>query len=203
MGTSAAELKSRELRDTIKQLNATIDSLNSLIKTLQATISEQDAREKNYKEQIDYLTKKLFAHSSEKTVGDVPGQMSLFNEAEMVAGLPAEEEAVPVREHTRKKRANHSELFKGIPVEKVVVPLPEEEKICPKCGAQMEKVGEEFQRRELEFIPAKVRVIEYYSENYVCPDCKKALGDAEKPVFVKSRVPEALIKKSYASSSMI
>lgn len=67
----------------------------------------------------------------------------------------------------------------------------------------MEKVGEEFQRRELEFIPAKVRVIEYYSENYVCPDCKKALGDAEKPVFVKSRVSEALIKKSYASSSTV
>ena len=60
METSAAELKNRELRDTIKQLNTTIDTLNSLIKTLQTTISEQNTREQNYKEQIDYLTKKLF-----------------------------------------------------------------------------------------------------------------------------------------------
>lgn len=80
MGTSAVELKNRELRDTIKQLNTTIDTLNSLIKTLQTTISEQNTREQNYKEQIDYLTKKLFARSSEKHVGDIPGQMSLFNE---------------------------------------------------------------------------------------------------------------------------
>ncbi|MFN2927500.1 IS66 family transposase [Lachnospiraceae bacterium YH-ros2228] len=203
MGTSAADLKNRELRDTIKQLNATIASLNSLIKTLQTTISEQNTREQNYKEQIDYLTKKLFAHSSEKNVGDIPGQMSLFNEAEMIHELPPEDEVVPVKGHTRKKRSDHSELFKGIPVEKVVVPLPEDQKTCPACGTQMEKVGEEFQRRELQYIPAKVKVIEYYSENYVCPNCKKSLGDAEKPVFVKSHVPEALIQKSYASASTV
>lgn len=203
MGTSAADLKNRELRDTIKQLNATIASLNSLIKNLQTTISEQNTREQNYKEQIDYLTKKLFAHSSEKNIGDIPGQMSLFNEAEMIHELPPEEEVVPVKGHTRKKRSDHSELFKGIPVEKVVVPLPEDQKTCPACGTQMEKVGEEFQRRELQYIPAKVKVIEYYSENYVCPNCKKSLGDAEKPVFVKSHVPEALIQKSYASASTV
>jgi transposase len=203
VGTSAADLKNRELRDTIKQLNATIASLNSLIKNLQTTISEQNTREQNYKEQIDYLTKKLFAHSSEKNIGDIPGQMSLFNEAEMIHELPPEEEVVPVKGHTRKKRSDHSELFKGIPVEKVVVPLPEDQKTCPACGTQMEKVGEEFQRRELQYIPAKVKVIEYYSENYVCPNCKKSLGDAEKPVFVKSHVPEALIQKSYASASTV
>lgn len=203
MGTSAADLKNRELRDTIKQLNATIASLNSLIKNLQTTISEQNTREQNYKEQIDYLTKKLFAHSSEKNIGDIPGQMSLFNEAEMIHELPPEDEVVPVKGHTRKKRSDHSELFKGIPVEKVVVPLPEDQKTCPACGTQMEKVGEEFQRRELQYIPAKVKVIEYYSENYVCPNCKKSLGDAEKPVFVKSHVPEALIQKSYASASTV
>lgn len=110
MGTSAADLKNRELRDTIKRLNATIASLNSLIKTLQTTISEQNTREQNYKEQIDYLTKKLFAHSSEKNVGDIPGQMSLFNEAEMIHELPPEDEVVPVKGHTRKKRSDHSAM---------------------------------------------------------------------------------------------
>jgi len=203
VGASAAELKNRELRDTIKQLNTTIDTLNSLISTLQTTISEQNTREQNYKEQIDYLTKKLFGRSSEKNVGDIPGQMSLFNEAEMTVDHEADVESVPVKAHTRKKRSDHNELFKGIPVEKVVIPLPDDQKVCPECGTQMEKVGVEFQRRELKYIPAKVSVIEYYSENYVCPNCKKALGDADKPVFVKSKVPEALIKKSYASSSAV
>ena len=41
-------------------------------------------------------------------------------------------------------------------VEKVVIPLPEEDQVCPVCGTQMVLIGEEYVRRELEFIPAVV-----------------------------------------------
>ena len=87
------------------------------------------------------------------------------------------------------------DLFKGLKVEKVVIPLPEEEQICPVCGTQMVLIGEEYVRRELEFIPATCKVIEYYSQSYGCPSCKEGLGDTEKPVIVKSQVPPALVGK--------
>ena len=86
-------------------------------------------------------------------------------------------------------------------VEKVVVPLPEEDQICPVCGTQMVLIGEEYVRRELEFIPATCKVIEYYSQSYGCPSCKEGLGDTEKPVIVKSQVPPALLGKGPASAS--
>ena len=203
MGYSAAELKNRESRDTIKQLNATIVSLNSTIDTLQKTISELNVREQNYKEQIDYLMKKLFGNSSEKSNTDIEGQYNLFNDPVSETESVPKEETTLVKAHIRKKRSDHTELFKGVPVEKIVTPLSEDQKICPECGTQMVKVGEEFQRRELVYIPAKVSIREYYSETYVCPRCKDALDGAEKPVFIKSKVPEALIPKSYASPSSV
>ena len=51
--------------------------------------------------------------------------------------------------------------------------VPEEERICGVCGTPLETIGTEFVRRELKFIPAKVKVIEYYSMNHGCPKCRK------------------------------
>ena len=93
--------------------------------------------------------------------------------------------------------------FKGLPIEKRVIPLPEEEQVCSVCGTQMVLIGEEYVRREVEFIPARCKVIEYYSQSYGCPSCKEGLGDTEKPVIVKSRVPEALIGKGQATPSTV
>ena len=206
VSTGASELKTRELLDTIKTLNATIESLNSTITDLRASIVDYQHREQIDKEKIEYLTKKLFGSSSEKSSSDFPGQMTLpgcFNEAEAIADEKADDETVTVKAHSRKKKSDHTETFKGVPVEKVVIPIPDDQKNCPVCGTQMVKAGEEFQRRELVYIPAKVKVVEYYSENYVCPSCKQALNDAEKAVFVKSRVPSALIDGSFASPSTV
>ena len=111
-----------------------------------------------------------------------------------------EEEAV-IWEHTRKKKAAHEDLFKGLKVEKAVIPLPEEDQICPICGTQIVLIGEEYVCRDLEFIPATCKVIEYYSQSYGCPCCKEGLGDTEKPVIVKSQVPKALVGKSPATAS--
>ena len=113
------------------------------------------------------------------------------------------EEETVIKEHTRKKKAAHEDLFKGLKVEKVVIPLPEEDRICPVCGTQMVLIGEEYVRRELEFIPATCKVIEYYSQSYGCPSCKEGLGDTEKPVIIKSQVPAALVGKGPASASTV
>ena len=64
------------------------------------------------------------------------------------------------------------ERFKGVPVEKSIWSFLREEKLCPVCGTPLKEIGEEFVRRELVFVPAKLKVYEYYSKSYECPQCK-------------------------------
>ena len=199
--SSAKDIQLRELKDTVSQLKTMIAEQTELIKALRLIIDEKTSHEKALQEQVDYLTKKLFGPSSERRSDDIPGQQNLFDEAEVEQDPSLLEGETVIREHTRKKKAAHEELFKGLKVEKVVVPLPEEDQICPVCGTQMVLIGEEYVRRELEFIPATCKVIEYYSQSYGCPSCKEGLGDTEKPVIVKSQVPPALLGKGPASAS--
>lgn len=201
MASSAKDIQLRELKDTVSQLKTMIAEQTELIKALRLIIDEKTSHEKALQEQVDYLTKKLFGPSSERRSDDIPGQQNLFDEAEVEQDPSLLEGETVIREHTRKKKATHEELFKGLKVEKVVVPLPEEDQICPVCGTQMVLIGEEYVRRELEFIPATCKVIEYYSQSYGCPSCKEGLGDTEKPVIVKSQVPPALLGKGPASAS--
>lgn len=180
-----------------------VSEQTELVKSLRLMIGEKSSHEKALQEQVDYLTKKLFGSSIERRSDDIPGQQNLFDEAEMEQDPSLLEEDTVIREHTCKKKATHAELFKGLKVEKVVIPLPEDEQICPECGTQMVLIGEEYVRRELEFIPATCKVIEYYSQSYGCPSCKEGLGDTETPVIIKSQVPAALASKEPASASAV
>ena len=177
MADSSKGLQLRELKDMI-------NDLKKMIKTLQATVDAANKREEaltqerdNLKEEVDLLRKKLFGSSSEKRSMDVPGQLNLFNEAELeqnptIAEPEALESLLPEKEtKKRKSRATNAERFKGIPVVKKYLDLPDAEKVCPVCNAPLVKIGEEFVRRELSFVPAKLKVIEIYSLNYICPEC--------------------------------
>ena len=179
MADSSKDIQLRELKDMIHDLQ-------KMIKTLQATVDAANKREEaltqerdNLKEEVDLLRKKLFGTSSEKRVLDIPGQLNFFNEAELeqdpalaqMEELEASSsEKIPKK---RKARATDAERFKGIPVEKEYLDLSEKEKNCPVCGTALKQIGEEFVRRELVFIPAKLKVREYYSRNYECPQCSQ------------------------------
>lgn len=179
MANSSKDLQLRELKDMITELR-------NMIKTLQATVDAASKREEvliqernNLKDEISLLRKKLFGSSSEKRVIDFPSQLNLFNEAELEQDpsiAETEELAAILPEETpkkRKTRATDAERFKGIPVIKKYIDIPEEDKTCPVCSTPLVKIGEEFVRRELVFIPAKLKVVEIYSFNYSCPECSK------------------------------
>ena len=179
MADSSKDIQLRELKDMIHDLQ-------KMIETLQATVDAANKREEaltqerdNLKEEVDLLRKKLFGISSEKRVLDIPGQLNFFNEAELEqdpALVQMEELEASSPEKTpkkRKARATDAERFKGIPVEKEYLDLSEKEKNCPVCGTALKQIGEEFVRRELVFIPARLKVREYYSRNYECPQCSQ------------------------------
>lgn len=90
--------------------------------------------------------------------------LQLFDHLTFAATLPSESSK------KRKIRATDAERFKGIPVIKKYLDIPEEDKVCPVCNTPLVKIGEEFVRRELVFVPAKLKVIEIYSLNYSCSE---------------------------------
>lgn len=204
MSVGAKDILIRELKDSLneqRELNKTLRSaLNiSNIQVQELTVHVQV---KLLNEQIDYMKRKLFGSSREKMEQQTDGQLSfnLSDEAdETIEELPAAEEEIVVKKHTRKKKVTFAEKTKNLPVEIREITLPEEEQICPICGTHLEVIGKETVRKELEYIPATLKVVEYVSVHYGCPKCKT---DEEKPNIIHAPVPPALLR-SYASPSIV
>lgn len=127
--------------------------------------------------------------------------MSIFDEAETSADpKAAEPDMKDVASYRRFKfKGQREELLKDIPHEKKLCILAEEDCFCEGCGTPLQSIGEEFVRTEIEFIPAKVRVIDYYRETFECRKCRK---DGQ-PYIENSPMPYPLIQNSYASPSSV
>ena len=166
-------------------------------------IKELEQQVRLLKEQVDFLTRKLYGTKSEKTSTlEIEGQMSLFNEIETCADPDAHEpELVEIEKHLRKRKytGQWEELVKNLPHSKVLHTIDEREQICDNCGSTMVKVGEEFVRTEVQFIPAKLKVIDHYRETYECRSCRKN----GTPYMEKAPVPYPPVLHSLASASTI
>lgn len=114
MAGNSKDSKILVYKDMINQLNKTISTQTELIQSLQKTLEADRLEKENLRQQIEYLTKKLFGTSSEKRK-DIDGQLNLFDEAEQEAD-PAWKQELPdditVPEHKRKARRTHADLFK-------------------------------------------------------------------------------------------
>lgn len=176
-------------------------SASEQVKTLENRISELEQEIKRLHDTIEYLTGKLFGKSSEKTSSLPMGQMSLFDEAETTADPKAPEpDLKQVQGYHRKKfPGQRAELLKDLPRDKRLCTLVEMDRFCEECNTTLVSVGEEFVRTEIEFIPAKVRVIDYYRETFECRTCRKD----GKPYMEKSPMPDPVIQHSMASPSTV
>lgn len=196
-------------KETIESLRQLVDSQRLTIEQMTKSHEEQTAQLNqtiaNLNETVEYLKKKLFGSSSEKTIKDeFPGQMNLFNEAETFADLSVPE---PTLEKTvggynrkgKKQKATRKEILAGLPVIEVPCTVPEEDRNCPYCSTPMEVIGKKVVREELRIIPAKVQRIQYVQEVLGCPECKKDGAS----VIVGAETPSPLLKHSLASPSTV
>ena len=84
MAGNSKDSKILVYKDMINQLNKTISTQTELIQSLQKTLEADRLEKENLRQQIEYLTKKLFGTSSEKRK-DIDGQLNLFDEAEQLS----------------------------------------------------------------------------------------------------------------------
>lgn len=184
------------LIDIIKEQNLTITSLRK-------TIEKLSADSKILREQIDYLTKKLFGTKSEKTAA-LTGQIILegmefgqFNEAEVEAN-PDEEEPVITKKKTRKGYSREKALI-NLPEEDKVYTFAEEDKICKIDGDNLHYAGKKYMRSEIEYIPATMKLVHIYEENWECRTCRKE----ERTYLKQAKADTPLLQHSMASPSSV
>ena len=184
------------------------------------------------------LQKAHFGSKSEKqkkpeTLPEEYEQLSIFNEAEDTADSKVKdptaaentaESTVEVKSHKRAKKRSREELLEGLPVEEHEYELAEEEQKCQRCRHEIEKIGREYIRKEVEYIPAQVKVHAYYRATYVCRKCEDGMPECERceradvqtcagcenrpgMILKKAEIPEEhrypVLKHSIASASTV
>lgn len=176
----------------MSEKDAYIEHLENTIKDLQNQVN-------NLTEMILLMRKDKFGSKSEKTP-QVDGQLSLFNEAE----IEARQEEEPLVERKgrichKNRRTNREELLKDLPVEEVPCIVHPDDMICDQCGSILKEIGFVKVRDELEYIPAKVKIIRYMQQACECPSCKhKGI-----PFIRKAVTPKSVLNHSLASPSSV
>ncbi len=181
-----------------------IDELKALV--LHHATNEEQLVSKldTYQDEINFLREQLrllvhrrFGPSSEK--GSV-NQLGLFNEAEEMQAAETEEllkeeasENIEVPAHARKK-PGRKPLPSWLEREEIIHDLSDEEKICAEDGHALKEIGRESSE-QLEFIPAKARVLRHVRIKYACPQCKAGVKTAP--------MPPQPIPKSMASPGLL
>jgi transposase len=173
-----------------------------LVLRLQEELSIATSRATVLEEELKLLRTKLFGRRSERLSGEELQQSSLFNEAEWAAQNPPAaqppEAGIEVAAHRRAKPGRRP-LPDDLPREEVLHDIPEEEKRCSCCGAPLVRIGEETDE-QLDFEPARLKVIRHVRPKYACKECEGA--QSEHPVKI-APVPAQIIEKSIVTPGLL
>jgi transposase len=178
-----------------------LSTCHAMIQVQQEQLSSATRKISQMEHQLQQLLHRLYGRSSEKLD---PKQMALF--AEMLKQLeaqnpPAEPDpvlAAPAAHHTGHGRRR---LAPDLPRQRVVHDLPEEEKPCPCCGQMRTVIGQEVSE-QLDFEPAKVKVIEHVRLKYICKACEQNAAEGG-PQITTAEKPLSPIEKGLAAPGLL
>lgn len=166
------------------QTNYNEKSKEELIKL----VSEQEEKILQHKKQILFLEEYIkaqqlrqFANKSEKFNFN---QVKFFDEAKPIDNdekILAAEEEIQVASFTRKKSPGRKPLPADLPRVPRIYDLTEAEKICA-CGCELSYIADE-KSEQLEYVPAKIYVIEHIKKKYACKQCEEIIKTAKMPAL--------------------
>lgn len=134
------------------------------LKAVCATVDEQRTKLKQQNQQIADLLRALRGKQRERVD---PDQLLLFQIGELEQVLDEQAEDSKPRSRRNRKRGRRL-IPDDLPEEEVLHELPEEERLCPHDGKPMPLIRYETSK-QLEFVPAKVKVIVHKRAVYACP----------------------------------
>jgi len=144
-------------------------------------------------EQLELLKRHIFGHRSEKLPAslDPACAMDLFGSEVVVPPV----ETVSVEAHARvatPKGHGRAVLPENLPCEVIQLDVPASERICPCCGKERCRIGEDT-RDELDIIPPQFIKRRYIRPKYACRTCTECgVAQAEPAVCVIDKgIPSA------------
>ena len=146
---------------SIEQLPNDATTLKQMVLTLLEQIDDLNG-------QLYYLKRQLFGKKSEKLD---PAQRLLFeNLYDQVKSKIDQQKPPKAKAVKKRKRVNHhgrNPLPKDLPREIIEIEPPDEEKTCPACHEEKQRIGSE-ETEKLEYVPASFYVKKYVRYKYVC-----------------------------------
>ena len=159
--------------------------------------------------QLQQLLRRLYGRSAEKID---PQQMLLFesllnqlapptNAADQTPAPDEAESSTPESPQPKGHGHGRRRLPKDLPREKIVHDLPENEKPCPCCGQMRHVIGQEISE-QLDYVPARLKVIEHVRLTYACPTCEAQAAEGG-PQITTAEKPLAPIEKGLAAPGLL
>lgn len=166
-------------------------------------LQQRSRRIENLQHQLQYLLRRLFGRSAEKVD---PQQLLLFEKLldelapKSIAAEPVTPSA-PQAPAPARKGHGRRRLPADLPRQKVIHDLPEEEKTCPCCGKLRHVIGQEISE-QLDYVPAKLSVIQHVRLKYACPACAEQATESG-PQMTTAEKPLAPIEKGLAAPGLL
>ena len=162
-----AKSSENDLPSDVKQLKAMVLMLLGQIDDLQG--------------QLLYLKRQMFGKKSEKFN---PNQLLMFQDLyDEIQAKIDEEQPTPSTKKRSRPNANHNgrnPLPEDLPRDTVEIEPSEDEKICPDCHQEKQRIGEEITEK-LDYIPASIRVKRIVRPKFACKHCGNHVSIAELP----------------------
>jgi len=159
---------------SIEQLPNDANTLKQMVLTLLDQIEDLNG-------QLYYLKRQLFGKKSEKLD---PAQRLLFeNLYDQVKAKIDQQKPSKAKTVRERKRADHkgrNPLPMDLPREVIEIDPTDEEKTCPVCHKEKQRIGSE-ETEKLEYIPASFYVKKYVRYKYACKECESHISIGQLP----------------------
>ena len=164
--------------------------------------SLQKRLEAEHKAVVDAILRRYYGPRCEKFD---PRQLLLFGMT--VDELPLDEASIedesgePLVTRRVKKRHKHGRRQLPEHLERIEIEhdLGDDEKACPACGTQRERIGAEVSE-QLEYFPANFKVLKHIRHKYGCPHCEH---DGYNPNIAMAAKPAQPIEKGLPGPSLL
>ena len=177
--------RDEELARKNNELQQAREQHAAVAEQFQLTLGEKDAQVAALEHQIKLLLQRIGGSRQERIN---PDQLLLFSAEELQQmadeleqGDPGEDLIDdPPAKGKKKRRGRVGKLPSHLPREIIRHELDERERACPDCGEQRREIGTESSE-QLEFIPARLKVLQHERVKYACPCCEAQVAIAAKP----------------------
>jgi transposase len=183
-------------------LPADLAACHAMIAQLLEQLKSTRRENAQLEHQLQQLLRRLYGRSAERVD---PAQQVLF--AELLQQLQAQQPAPAPTPPPTPKPANgpannghgRRRLPADLPREPKLIDLPEDQKPCPCCGKMRVQIGQEVSEK-LDYVPAKVKVIQTIRPKYACRDCDAAGHGAQIAI---AELPSSPIEKGLAAPGLL